>query len=187
MRSPLLLALAAFALAACQAPPPPSDPVAPTAPGPGTANAVAAGNVVTATPVALPAPVLELRGTSAFAAGKSSTTPLPPGTETTVEPGSSFLVELPVALPDARLSLLDGADGMVPSTGTREVGQATVLRLTPAAGLAPGARLRLRVDGASTRELHGADGRRFAPLEWPVQVAGEPVPARGSFPRPRKR
>jgi hypothetical protein len=185
MRTPLLLALLSLALA-CQASPP-GDPVAPAVPGPGAANAVAAGNLATATPVTLPPPLLELRGTSAFAAGKSSTTPLPPGIETTVEPGSSFLVELPVAIADARLSLLDGADGMVPSTGTREVGQATVLRLTPAAALAPGARLLLRVDGASTRELHGADGRRFAPLEWPVQVAGDPAPARGASRRPKKR
>jgi len=177
MRSPLLLAPLALALAACQAPSP-GEPVAPTAPGPGAANVAAAGNLAGAAPIALPPPVLELRGTSASATGRSSTTPLSPAAETTVEPGSSFLVELPVALADARLSLLDGADGMIPSTGTREVGQATVLRLTPAAALPPGTRLRLRIDGASTRELHGADGRRFAPLEWPVQVAGEPEPAR---------
>jgi len=186
MRSPLLLALPAFALAACQAPSP-GDPVAATAPGPAVANLAAAGNVATTSPVVLPPPILELRGTAASATGKTATTPLSTESETTVEPGSSFLVELPVALADARLSLLDAADGMIPSTGTREVGQATILRLAPAAALAPGARLRLRIDGASTRELHGADGRRFAPLEWPVQVAGEPEPARGASRRPRKR
>jgi len=185
MRSQPFLALAAMALAACQAPSP-GDPVASTAPGPAPAEAAAAGNVAAANAIALPPPVLDLRGTSAFATGKTSTRPLSPAAETIIEAGSSFLVELPVALADARLSLLDGADGMVPSSGTREVGQATVLRLTPAAALAPGARLRLRVDGASTRELHGADGRRFAPLEWPVQIAGEPEPARGA-PRKAKR
>jgi hypothetical protein len=186
MRSPLLLALPALALAACQATSP-GEPVARTAPGPGAANVAAAGNLAEPAPVALPPPILELRGTSAWATGKASTTPLSPAAETTVEPGANFLVELPVALADARLSLLDGGDGMVPSTGTREVGQATVLKLAPAAALAPGARLRLRIDGASTRELHGADGRRFAPLEWPVLVAGEAEPARGASRRPRKR
>jgi hypothetical protein len=172
MRSPLLLALSALALAACRAP-------SPTASGPDAANAVASGHVAAANALALPPPVLELKGTSAFATGQPPST-LSLATETTVEPGSSFRVELPVALADARLSLLDASDAMVPSTGSREVGQATLLALRPTSPLPPGARLRLRVDGVATRELHGADGRRFAPLEWLVLVAGDLEPTRGA-------
>ncbi len=180
MRSPLLLALAALSLAACR-------PPAPVDAGPAAAgNSAAAGSVAAGNAVALPPPVLELKGTSAFAIGQPPST-LSLATETTVAPGSTFRVELPVALADARLSLLDGSDAMVPSTGEREIGQATLLTLKPAAGLPPGARLRLRVDGAATLELHGADGRRFAPLEWPLLVTGEPEPARGAARRKLRR
>ena len=76
---------------------------------------------------------------------------------------------------------------MVPSSGSREVGQATVLALTPAAPLAAGARLRLRVDGAATRELQAADGRRFAPLEWSVVVTGAPEPKKAAGRKARRR
>jgi hypothetical protein len=171
MRPPLLLALPALALAACQAPAP-----APT--GPVATAVTAAGNVAAANAIAPTPPVLELRGTSAFALAPAAS-PLTSAVETTVEPGAGFRVELPLALADARLSLLDAGDAMVPATGSREVGQATVLSLKPTSPLLPGARLRLRVDGAATRELHGADGRRFAPLEWPLLVAGDPEPRRG--------
>ena len=168
MRPPLLLALPALALAACQAPPP----------APVSTTVAAAGNVAAANAIAQPPPVLELRGTSAFALAPAAS-PLTSAVETTVEPGAGFRVELPLALADARLSLLDAGDAMVPATGSREVGQATVLSLKPTSPLLPGARLRLRVDGAATRELHGVDGRRFAPLEWPLLVAGDPEPRRG--------
>jgi hypothetical protein len=135
-------------------------------------NQVASGNVAAGNSVVTPPPLLQLTGTSAVALGKG-VTPLSAATETTIEPGASFRVELPVALGDARLSLLDAGDAMLPSAGAREVGQATLLTLKPAAALSPGSRLRIRVDGAATRELHGADGRRFAPLEWPVLVSGD--------------
>jgi hypothetical protein len=179
MRSPLLLALTLLSLAACRAP-------APVEGGPEAANTIAAGNVAASNVVAAPPPVLELKGTSAFAIGQPPST-LSLATEATVAPGSSFRVELPVALPDARLSLLDASDAMVASTGSREVGQATLLTLKPSAELPPGARLRLRVDGAASLELHGTDGRRFAPLEWPVLVAGDPEPVRGSARRKLRR
>ena len=178
MRLPLLLALPALTLA-CQAAPPAS-------PGPAVANVAAAGNVETANAIAQPAPALELKGTSAFATGQAAT-PLVATAETAVEPGAGFRVELPQALADARLSLLDAGDAMVPATGTREVGQATLLTLRPAVALLPGARLRLRVDGAATRELHHADGRRFAPLEWPVLVAGDPEPRKSPARKGRKK
>jgi hypothetical protein len=179
MRSPLLLALTGLWLAACRAPVPVD--AGPAAGNTAAAGSVAAGNVVAATP-----PVLELKGTSAFAIGQPPST-LSLAAETVVAPGSSFRVELPVAIPDARLSLLDASDAMVPSTGSREVGQATLLTLQPAVEPPPGARLRLRVDGAATLELHGADGRRFAPLEWPLLVAGDPEPVRGDARRKLRR
>jgi hypothetical protein len=152
-------------LAACQR----GDP-APAGP-PAGAVTVAAGNASATNVLPGPPPILRLPGTAAFATGGPTAAPLAAGTETPVDPRAGFRVELPVALADARLSLLDG-DAMVASTGAREVGQATVLTLVPAAPLAAGARLTLRVDGVATRELHAGDGRRFEPLEWPVSVAG---------------
>lgn len=172
MRPSNRIALAALAItvAACQgANPAPATPAA----APGT---VASGNVAATNPVPAPPPVLELKGTAALAVVGAAITPLDGGGETTVSPKATFRVELPPSLADARLSLLDAGDAMLPSSGTREVGQATVLTLTPASPLPPGVRLRLRVDGAATRELHAADGRRFAPLEWQVLVAGETEP-----------
>jgi len=182
MRSTPVLALLALPLlaAGCQGSGPPG------AVGPAGANAVTAGNVVAGNAVAAPPPVLDLKGAAAFAVAQSAT-PLSATAETAIEPGSTFRVELPQALADARLSLLDAADSMVPATGTREVGQATLLTLRPTGALAPGARLRLRVDGAATRELHGADGRRFAPLEWPVVLGGDPEPRKPPARKPRKK
>lgn len=179
MRRPSLLLFPALALAACQ-------PQSPAAGSPAAANTVAGGNVASVNAVALPPPVLELKGTSAVATGQTPSS-LTLAAEAIIEPGSSFRVELPVALAVARLSLLDAGDAMVPSTGSREVGQATLLTLKPTSALPPGAHLRLRVDGATTRELHGADGRRFAPLEWPVLVAGDADPVRGAVRRKLQR
>lgn len=176
MRSPLLVTASALLLAACQRATSPS-PAAPAASA--ASNQVAAGNVAAGNSVVTAVPVLQLTGTSAVALGQA-VTPLTTATETTIDPGAGFRVELPVALGDARLSLLDAGDAMVPSTGSREVGQATLLALKPSAALPRGAHLRLRVDGAATRELHGADGRRFAPLEWPVMVSGDAEPRPGS-------
>jgi hypothetical protein len=179
MRSSDLIAPLALLLAACQ----PQSPATGTTPA---ADAVAVGNVAAVNAVALPPPVVELKGTSAVATGQPPST-LSLAVETTIEPGSSFRVELPVALADARLSLLDAGDAMVPSAGSREIGQATLLTLKPAVALPPGAHLRLRIDGAATRELHGADGRRFAPLEWSVLVTGDAEPARGAARRKLQR
>jgi hypothetical protein len=160
-------------MVACQG----GSPAPPNPSATSNASAVANGNVA-AVPLPVPPPVLELKGTAAFAAAGPSAASLSAGSETSVDPRAVFRVELPIPLPDARLSLLDG-DAMVASSGGREVGLATVLTLTPSVKLAPGARLRLRVDGAATRELHADDGRRFAPLEWPVVVTGDPEPKKG--------
>ena len=170
MRSPKGLVLAALPLAliACQ-------PAAGPAPAPGPVagpTAMASGNAAATNAVAPPPPVLQLRGTAAFAGAVALTA----GGETTIEPRGAFRVELPIAIADARLSLLDAGDAMVPSSGSRLVGQSTVLTLTPAAALTAGGRFRLRLDGIATRELHAGDGRRFEPVEWTLVVAGEPAP-----------
>jgi len=177
MRSPAPLALPALALAGClRACYGPATPAPAEAPG-----AVAAVN---ATPT--PPPVLDLEVISALASSGLVTVHLAARGETAVEPRAIFRVELQVPLADARLSLLDAGDALVASAGTREIGAATILTLTPAVALPAGARYRLRVDGAASRELQAADGRRFAPVEWPVVVAGEP-PAKKSPPSKAKR
>jgi len=179
MRSLARLALLAqaLALAGClRACPGPATPGSAEAPG-----AVAAVN---ATPT--PPPVLDLEVISALASSGLVTVHLAARGETSVEPRATFRVELPVPLADARLTLLDGGDALVASAGTREIGPATILTLTPAVALPAGARYRLRVDGAAVRELQAADGRRFSPVEWPVVVAGEP-PAKKSPPSKAKR
>jgi hypothetical protein len=177
----LALPALALVLAACQG----AGPA--TAPPDAGAGAVAAGNAAGSNALPAPPPVVELPGAVALAAVGAASTPLAAGSETTVDARSTFRVELPFPLPDARLSLLDGGDAMVPSSGSRQLGQATLLTLTPAAALAAGARFRLRVDGAATRELQAADGRRFAPLEWPVVVAGDPEPRKGAGRKGRRR
>jgi hypothetical protein len=165
MRAPTRITLLTLALAGCQGAT--SGPAVPV-PASGS-SAVAAANAFPGPP-----PILDLKWTAAVATAAGGEVPLSPGAETTVEPRATFRVELPLPLADARLSLLDGGDALVASSATREVGQATLLTLVPASALPAGSRLRLRVDGATTRELHAVDGRRFAPVEWLVLVAGEP-------------
>jgi hypothetical protein len=94
-------------------------------------------------------------------------------TETVVDPGATFRVELAATLTDVRVVLLDRADAIVPASETREVGQATTLTLAPAAPLVPASHYTLRVDGARERELHDAAGHAFAPVTLPILVAGE--------------
>ncbi len=183
----LALPALALLLAACQGTGPATAPPASGASTVAAGNAAANGNAVATNAIPAPPPIVELPGAVALATSGSASTTLVAGSETAVDARSSFRVELPMPLPDARLSLLDGGDAMVASTGSREVGPATVLALTPAAALAAGARLRLRVDGAATRELQAADGRRFAPLEWPVVVAGAPEPKKGAGRKGRRR
>lgn len=182
MRPSNRLAFLSLAVAAaCQGTSP--APAAPAA-APG---GVAAGHVAGTNTVPAPPPILELRGTAALALVGATITPLDGGSETTVSPRATFRVELPPSLADARVSLLDAGDAMLPCSGTREVGQATVLALTPASPLPPGAHLRLRVDGVATRELHAADGRRFGPLEWQVVVAGETEPRKSPGRKAKRR
>jgi hypothetical protein len=103
-------------------------------------------------------------------------TALTPTAETVVDPASTFQVELAPRLPDARIALVDAAEAHVAAKDVREVAATTRLTLSPEAPLAPGARYVLRIDGAAVREMHDADGRAFAPIGFPVLVAGTPPP-----------
>jgi hypothetical protein len=99
---------------------------------------------------------------------------LSPSIEAIVDPASSFRVVLPGRSDDARLSLLDAADALVPATATREVGAQTVLSVTPRQPLTPASHFLLRIDGARTRNLHDTAGRAAAPVELPMVAAGTP-------------
>ena len=101
---------------------------------------------------------------------------------TLVDAGASFRVEIAVPLTDGRLALHDEQDAMVASSGTSEVGASwTRYRLVPDEPLRPGTTYVLRVDGATTREVHDPAGRAYAPLTLKLKTSGErpaPAPAR---------
>jgi hypothetical protein len=110
-----------------------------------------------------------------------------PGAEVVVDPGATFEVELSARAPDARLVLVDGRDDLVPASATRELAAGTRLTLAPAAPLVPGSRYALRVDGASSRELHDEAGRAFSPLTLPILAAGTPPPPEPKRPARQKK
>lgn len=120
---------------------------------------------------AAPVPVLD-----AQALIQGASTALLPGELATVDPGATFRVRLRGAWQDARLSLLEPGDAMVAASGAREVATDTTVTLQPAAPLKPATHYRLRVDGATTRELQAADGTRRAPVEFPLLITGDPAP-----------
>jgi len=159
------------------APPPPPAPAAeaPAAtPAPGAAPAPAAGPPQPPVPPqAEPAAAL-VREVLALQPGDADL-PLPADGEAAVDPSSSFRVVLSAPSKDARLALLDASDAAVPAVATTEVGQGTVLALAPSAPLVPGARYRLRLDGAVGRELHAGE-RPFLPASWELRAAGQPPP-----------
>jgi hypothetical protein len=147
-------------------------------------DALAVATTAAATP-ALPSAAAILRGFAAVepgvacpAAGERCTqrTALAPGAEAVVDPAATFEVELSERAADARLVLLDGRDDLVPASGARELSATTRLTLVPAAPLVPGSRYALRVDGASSRELHDDAGRAYAPISVTVLAAGTPPP-----------
>ncbi len=99
---------------------------------------------------------------------------LSPSTEAIVDPASTFRVVLPGRSEDARLSVLDLRDDLLPSRGTREVGVETVLTVTPVQPLTPASHYLLRVDGARSRDLHDSAQRAAGPVELRVVAAGVP-------------
>ncbi|MBK9517181.1 MAG: hypothetical protein IPO09_07450 [Anaeromyxobacter sp.] len=132
------------------------------------------------------APPVEVEEALALIPGAG--TALLPGELATVDPPATFRVRLRGAYPEARLSLLDPGDAMVASGGAREVaGAVTTVTLQPAAPLKPGASYRLRVDGATTREVRAADGTSRAPVEFPLLITGEAQPEPKPKARPRRK
>jgi hypothetical protein len=109
-------------------------------------------------------------------------------TEAIVDPASSFRIVLPGRSDDARLSLLDATENLVPAKATREVGAETVLTVTPVQPLVPASRYLLRLDGARARDLHDAAGRAAGPVELRLVAAGAaPAPEKKSGGRRRRR
>jgi hypothetical protein len=101
-----------------------------------------------------------------------------------VDPAARFQVELAVPLIDARLALVDSDDALVAAAESHEIG-ATWSRflLVPDAPLRPGTKYALRIDGASDREAHDADGRAYQITVWELRTTGEPPPPE---PAPKK-
>ncbi len=179
-------------LAGCQASQP--SPIPPTAAAPPSAPAPAAAPTPAPTPTAtqgppgspsppqevarLPAPVAAppIQVLEAQALIQGASTALQVGELATIDPPATFRVRLRGPWPDARLSLLDPGDAMVASAGAREVSTDTTVTLQPAAPLKPATHYRLRVDGATTRELKAADGTSRAPVEFPLLITGDPAP-----------
>lgn len=166
-------------------PPPPATPGATGGPAGGpTVGSTTAGGARLAAPV--DAPPVEVAEALALIPGAA--TPLRGGEQVTVDPAATFRVVLRGAYPEARLSLLDGGDAMVAGAGAREVGTQTTVTFQPAAPLKPASSYRLRVDGATTRELKDAAGAARAPVEFPLLAAGEPPPEpKASRKRTKKR
>jgi hypothetical protein len=138
----------------------------------------ASGTGSTVPPAARPAPLasppVELVEAVALVPGAS--TALLSTEVTTVDPNATFRVVLRGTAVDVRLVLLDSADAMASSAGARESGPRTTLTLQPATPLRPGTRYRLRVDGATAREVRLADGTTRAPVDLELLVAGELEP-----------
>ncbi len=157
----------------------PATAVPPPGPTAGTSAGVppeATAGTTTAARLAAPvsAPPVEVLEAQALIPGAA--TPLRQGEQITVDPGATFRVVLKGTYPAARLSLLDGADAMLAGAGGREAGPSTTVTFQPAAPLKPGSAYRLRVDGATTREVVASDGTARAPVELGVLAAGEPPP-----------
>lgn len=119
-----------------------------------------------------PAPAALFREAAALEPGQV-VTPLLPDDETRIDPSASFRLELSGPSQDARLTLLDASNAAVPATSRGEIGEATLLVLTPSGPLTPGARYQLRLDGASTRDFHVGE-EAHAPLRFGLKVIGQP-------------
>lgn len=142
---------------------------------------------LSATEAAAPAPLPAPLAAAEAVEPSGARVELSPTTEAVVEPASSFRVVLPGPSEDARLSLLDAVDALVPATGTREVGEQTVLTITPREPLVPASRYLLRVDGARGRDLHDAAGRAAGPVELHLVAAGSPPEKPAKAVRKKKR
>jgi hypothetical protein len=173
----LLVAALAAALAAagCVLPAPPDAPDAGVPDGAAIAPAEDAGPPAPPGAAALPVSLAEaLAGDAGVPISRD-------GGATLVDPASSFRVEVAARLVDARLSVLDAQEAVVPADGAAEVAGTSRYSLTPAARLRPGSGYTLRLDGALGREIHDAEGRAFLPASFALRTAGDPpapAPAR---------
>ncbi|BDG07592.1 hypothetical protein [Anaeromyxobacter paludicola] len=195
-----LALLAALAALACrrhdpdQAAPAPQAPATPaaTATAEASSAAPAAPGAGTATPAAQPAPTPTPAGplplpVQAFAVEGATEVPLGPGAEpTAVEPRSTFRLAAGAALVDAHAVLLDEKGDMVPSTGTTELGQEALFRVSPREPLRPGSRYTLKVETAGGKELRDAQGRVYAPAAVALRTTGT-KPAAPAAAKPSKR
>jgi hypothetical protein len=174
-RARLLLGCAVVALlAACRETVP--APAAAPEPSPSPSPAAAAPRA--------PAPLLK----EAVALEPVGTVALSASSEVVVDAGATFRIELSRPCADARVLLLDARDALVEAAGTQELGAGTRLTLAPTTPLVPAGRYTLKVDGATTRELHDAAGDAHAPLTFALLVAGEPpAPEPKAKPKKRKR
>ncbi|HZY04440.1 MAG TPA: hypothetical protein VFF02_13165 [Anaeromyxobacteraceae bacterium] len=108
-----------------------------------------------------------------------SAVPLSRDAVTAVDPSARFRVEVGARLSDARLSLLDGQDAMVPSDGTTEATATTRFTLAPSAPLRPGSSYTLRLEGAEGRLLAGQGGGTWEPVSLALRTTGAaPAPQR---------
>jgi hypothetical protein len=170
---------AVLLLLACERRAPPQAALEP-APEPPSPPAAAEPPAAPAAALPSPAPAA-IRGAAALEPGEV-VAPLAPEEESLLDPAASFRLELAGPSHDARLVLLDASGAAVPATGRGEIGEATVLFLTPSAPLTPGARYQLRLDGAVTRDFHVGDAPH-PPVAFALKVIGEPpAPA----PRPTR-
>ena len=164
------LALALALSTSCERSPPPPAPPAPVPvvePSPPPPPPPAPG----------PAPAAGIVREAAALEPGEVTTPMSPEGVTTIDPSSTFRVVLSGRSLDARLALLDREEAAVPAVALAEVGETTVLTLSPASPLSPGSRYRLRLDGAVTSDLHLGEGS-YTPAVYSLKVAGEPPPPR---------
>lgn len=164
--------------ASAPAAPPPGPPQAaegpvqlPSGPEPGSpAGAQQTPGGDAAPPALAPAP---LALAIAVAAGADS--PLRRDGESAVEPAAHFVVDVAVPLSDGRLSLFDGQELLVPAEAVTEIGTSSSrFTLSPAQPLRPTARYTLRLEGASTRELHDLAGNGYRPISLALLVTGDP-------------
>ncbi len=109
---------------------------------------------------------------------RDAAVPLARDQATLVDPGSSFRVDVQARIDDARLVLLDEQDAMVPVQGTAEVATTTRFTLAPSEPLRSGSSYTLRLEGATRREAHDADGGAYLPAVLRLRTTGErPAPA----------
>ncbi len=184
-RSTRFAVLALLATIACTRPGTPEPAaVQPTTPQPVTSADPARGTMpqpAPPTPVATVAPAdpapIPIRSAVAITGG--SETHLDPAATVVVDPRAEFRVEVAAVIADGRLSLRDGQDAMVSSSGTTEVGTSwTRFHLAPDAPLFPGSPYTLHVDGNASHAPRDAAGQALRPLVLAIRTAGERPPVR---------